>query len=223
MASTKWSIQEQVRMRLNGGKEKAASWADPREVMKVIEQVINGMLKIDMFKTTLPEGETIPEGLALATYLNVPVTTYMNTARCKLPAMPVRLPRNMGVWAIGPMALNSTQNILNSQFIPVPMGVGFMLQSQPMISTLLGQIGYEPNGLDITFLSDITAPPNNITAVWMKLVILDLAQYGIYDILPIPADMEADCVEAVYQRFAPEPAPDKVDDPIALTQKTTGK
>lgn len=221
--SSRWQIMEQVKRRLSGGKGKEASWQDPRELQKAIEQVLNGLLKVDMFKTTLAQGETIPEGLALATYLNIAVATYMNVSRAKLPAMPVRLPRNMGVWAVGPMVMNSTANILTAQFIPVPMGMNFMLQAQPMISGLLGQIGYEPNGLDITFTTDITAPPNNITAVWMKLVILDISLYSDYDLLPIPADMEAQVVDQVVAMYTPEQAPDKVDDPIALTEKTPGK
>lgn len=216
---TRYLIGEQVRSRLNGGDAKAASWADIREIYKAIEQVVNSALKMEAFKVILPAGETIPDGLSVATYVNVPVVPYMGTARARLPAMPTRLVRNMGVWAIGPMNLDG-DTILNSQFIPVGMGQSFFLQSQPMISDLLGQVGYEPSGLDILFLSDITKAPNNITQVWMKLIVLDISQYGDFDILPIPADMEADVIEQVYARFAPEPAPDKIVDPIALTQKT---
>ncbi len=219
MPSTKFSMQEQVRSRLNGGKEKEASWTDPREIMKAIEQVVNGMLRMDAFKMAQSDGKMTPDGLALATYTKIPVTTYMNTARAKMPAMPVRLEMNMGVYAIGPTDMDDTENILTGQFIPIPNGMTVMLKSQPMISDLLGQVGYESRGLDIIFDSDITKPPNNCTSVWMQLVVLDLAQYSDYDILPIPADMEADCVEAVYQRFSTEAGPDKIDDPIALTQK----
>lgn len=215
---TKYLIGEQIRSRLNGGKGKEAAWADIREVYKAVEQVANSLTKAEAFKVILPAGETIPEGLSLVPYLNVPVTTYMGTARAKLPVMPARLIRNMGVFAIGPMKLEA-DTILNSQFIPVSMGQSSFLQAQPMISDLLGQVGYEVHGTDVIFLSDITAAPNNITAVWMKLVVNDFSQYGDFDILPIPADMEADLVEQVYGRFASELAPDKIDDPIAITQK----
>lgn len=223
MASTKWSMSEQVITRLNGGKGKEASWADPREIMKALEQVVNGMLRMDAFKMAQASGKMTPDGLSLATYTKIPVTTYMNTARARMPAMPVRLEMNMGVYAVGPTSMDDAENILTGQFIPIPMGMAFMLQSQPMISDLLGQVGYESRGLDIIFQTDITKPPNNCTSVWMQLAVLDMSQYGDYDILPIPTDMEADCIEAVYQRFSTEAAPDKIDDPIALTQKTPGK
>lgn len=216
--STRYLLGEQVRSRLNGGKGKEAAWADIREIYKAIEQVGNSMLQMEAFKVVLPAGETIPEGASVATYLNVPVSTYMGSARAKLPAMPVRLIRGMGVWAIGPMNLDG-DTMLNSQFIPVGMGQSFFLQSQPMISDLLGQVGYEVHGSDVIFLADITQAPNSITAVWMKLIVLDLSQYGDWDLLPIPAHMESDIIEQVYQRFAGEPAPDKIVDPVALTQK----
>lgn len=216
MASTKYSIAEQVRLRLTGGSGKQAAIVDPRELMKAVEQVCNSLLKMDYFKTTLQVGETTPENLSLATYENIPITTYKGVARAILPAIPIRLPRNMGCWAVFPFNLITGATLFSSQFIPIPFGMAALLQSQPMISDLLGQIGYEPQGGSLVFDKDITAAPYSIAACTMQLVVLDISQYGDYDLLPLPADMEADAIEEVYQRFAPEKPPVKIDDPIAI-------
>lgn len=220
--STKFSLAEQTHLRLTGGKGKQASWVDPRELQKALEQILNGLLKMDYFKTTLQVGETVPENLCLATYENIPVATYKGVSRSQLPAVPIRLPRGMGVWALFPFNLASGSTMFGTQFIPIPIGMTVLFQSQPMISDLLGQIGYEQQGGFIVFDKDITLAPNNITAVSMQLVVLDISQYGDYDMLPIPADMEADAIEQAYQRFAPERAPVKIDDPIALPVKPAG-
>lgn len=218
MSSTRYSMGEQVQNRLSGGKGKAAGWADIREIYKAIEQVLNAALKMDYFKTTLDTGDTTPDGLSTATYENVPVTTYANCARLKLPANYIRLPHGLGIPYVGPQNPVAPNNILTSQFIPIPMGHTALLNGLPMISDLLGQIGYEVHGLDVIFKDDITLAPNNITACRVKLVVMDISQYGDYDFLPIPADLEAPCVEQVYQMFAGQPAPNKIDDPIAIKQ-----
>lgn len=216
--STRWSIGEQVQNRLSGGKAKAATWADIRELYKSIEQVLNGLMKIDYFKTTLDLGETALAGMCVATYNNIPVVTYRNSAKLKLPAMPLRLPLDMGLAYVGPSVIAPPNTELTAQFIPLYSGGAMMANGQPLLSDFLGQIAYERNGLDVIFTTDITKPPNNITSCTVKLAVMDMSQYGDYDLLPIPADMEAQCVEQVYQMFAPQPAPAKVDDPITIKQ-----
>lgn len=217
--STRWSIGEQVKLRLAGGKGKEADWADIREVYTAIGQVLNQMVKLDYFKGSMPIGETVPDGMCVATYDNIPIKSYKNIARLILPAMPIRLPRNMGVLAISPYNLDNATNVLTSQFIPIPMGHSVLVNGQPLIDSLLGHIGYEVHGLDVLFKTDITQSPYSITAATVKLLVLDMSQYGDYDLLPIPSDMEAACVEQVYQMFSGEKPPVKIDDPIAITEK----
>lgn len=216
MGSTKYSLGEAVKRRLNGGAGKQASWADIREIYKAIEQVLNTALKTDYFKTTMQLGDTVPEGLMVATYENVPIDRWRNTARLKFPSNYMRLPHGLGVKYIGPQNLTSPANDINSQFIPVPTGHGALLNGQPMISSLLGDIGYEVDGMYAIFLDDITQPPNNHTAAVVKLVVADFSTYSEYDFLPIPADMEAPVIEQVYQMFAGERPPVKADDPFSV-------
>jgi len=217
--STRWSIGEQIKLRLAGGKGKEADWADIREIYTAIGQVLNQLVKLDYFKGSMPIGETIPDGICVATYDNIPIIPYKNIAKLTLPAMPIRLPRNMGVFAISPYNLDNASNILTAPFIPIPMGHSVLVNGQPLIDDLLGHIGYECHGLEVLFRTDITQAPYSITAATVKLLVMDMSNYSDYDLLPIPADMEAACIEQVYQIFSGEPAPDKVDDPIAITVK----
>jgi hypothetical protein len=217
---TRWGIGEQVLSLLSGGKGKEATTVDIREIYPYIAQVLNSLLKLDYFKTTLDGGETTPDGLALATYNNVPVIGgYQNTAHLYLPCNYIRLPMGLGIYYIGPQKVTSPANILTSQFVPIPMGAAALMASQPeIISNLGGRIGYEPHGLEMIFTQDITQPPLSILQCIVKLVVMDMNSYGDYDLLPIPADMEAQCVQQAYQLFSGEKPPSKITDPIAIVK-----
>lgn len=104
MATNKKKIVEQVMRRLNSGDPSVASKVHPKEVEEAVMQVINSMLRPQFFDT-LNTGETIPEGSVLATYENVPVVAWNGVSKSTLPAIPVSLPKNMGVWRIAPNAV----------------------------------------------------------------------------------------------------------------------
>jgi hypothetical protein len=221
--SSRWSIAEQVLGLLSGGKGKEATTVDIREIYPYVGQSLNGMLKLDYFKTTLDNGETTPDGLSLATYSNVPVIGgYQNTAHLFLPCNYIRLPMGLGVNYIGPQNVTSPANILTAQFVPIPMGLSVLMATQPeIIQNLGGRIGYEMHAMEAIFTQDITQPPLSILQCIVKLVVMDMSRYGDYDLLPIPADMEAPCVQATYQLFTAQKPPSKIDDPIAIV-KTPG-
>lgn len=213
--ATRTSIAQQVQRLLNGGNPSSPLWAKEGELYTAIAQTLNKLLKVDHLSVNMANGETIPAASALVTYDQITVITYKNVAKCTLPAIPIALPRDIGLFYVGPSSQVSTSNIINSQFIPVPPGQGMMLANQPMISTMLGQVWYERHGKDVVFGTDITAAPNNITSVLVKMLVLDMSQYGDYDLLPIPADMEGDCVTAVFNLFKAEKSPDKIDNPVS--------
>ena len=87
-----------------------------------------------------------------------------------------------------------------------------LVAALPGISDFLGQIGYETVGNQAIFHRDITI--DGITAVYMRLVVMDLSKYDDYAPLPIPADMESVVVEELYKQFAPVQATpaDKIND-----------
>ncbi len=100
---TKWILQEQVADLLKGGDPSAGTTVEPEVIVKMLEQLINASLKVDFFSTHMASGETIPDGLVLATYERIPVVKYKKDfSRAQLPAIPISLPRGMGVFFVGP-------------------------------------------------------------------------------------------------------------------------
>lgn len=204
--STKYRISEQCVRIINGGDIPVASKVKILEVKIAVEQVLNKMLKMEYLNVNIPSMELIPNGASVATYEGIAIEQY-GTSRSKstLPAMPLKLPRGIGVYQIFDPAN------MDCPFIPLEMGQWGLLKTQPLINNLLGQVGYEWYGMDIIYTSDLTqSDPIEVT---MRLVVLDISQYSDYDILPIPSSMEWDVIQEVVKMFAAEPIPDKLVDP----------
>lgn len=103
MPTTKQRLAEQILYLLKNGYPKASSTIKLIDIKNNVEQVLNQMFKAEQFSVNMPNGETIPDGLSLLTYDSVPVTRYKNClSRAQLPAMPIMLPRNMGVFHVSP-------------------------------------------------------------------------------------------------------------------------
>lgn len=100
--TTKYTMMQQVQNLLNGGDPSASARVQPAYIMKIIEQLINKKLKADYFNVHIPSGETIPDGCMIATYEKIPVERYKGKSRAFLPAIPVSLPRGMGVFYVAP-------------------------------------------------------------------------------------------------------------------------
>lgn len=99
---TKQYLYETVAALLAGGSPSAGKKFEKRMVQAFIQQAINRKLKTEYLSVTLPSDETIPEGLVLACYNDIPVVSYKGLSRAKLPAMPISLRRGMGVYFVGP-------------------------------------------------------------------------------------------------------------------------
>lgn len=203
---TKYFLAEQVQRLLAAGDPGVADKVHIDEIKAAVNNVINVQLKAEHFSQTLPGGETIPEGLSLCTYDNVAVTTYKGVSKAVLPVMPVSLPRNLGVYHVG-----KTDN-LDCGFIPIQSGQFAFIKVQRQISTILDQTGYYPEGREIFFTTDLTAGTPAITAVLMKLVVMDISKYSDYEMLPLPADMVWSVLTEVYKMFSSEQMPAKIVD-----------
>lgn len=212
MAVTLYRLAEEILKMLSGGKIPTASGVSLNELKISICQVCNSLLKIDYFQTNAKWGEMIPNGTVLGLYENIPVTQVRNRSQAALPVKPIKLPRNMGVWSVFPTEQP------DREFIPVEMGQWGLLQSQPLINNLLGQVGYEVYGNQVLFTRDITIPSENVT-VGMRLMILDFSQYGDFDPLPILPEMEWQIKQEVLKLYGGEPIPDKTVDPTSNEQK----
>jgi hypothetical protein len=210
MATIK-TLEQQVLRRLSGGDRPVGSPFHPLEIQEAIKQTINSLLKTEYYNETLPTGETIPDGCILATYDSVTVTAWNGVSKSTLPAVPVKLPRNMGVFHIG-----KTTDAFTG-FIPMKMGVFSQVSQQRMISDLLDQYGYEVRGKEVVYNKNLITETPSITAVTMRLIVSDFSKYTDYELLPIDADMEMLVVDAVYNTFAPEPIKPEIASSVSET------
>lgn len=204
MATTKYRLAEAIVRLLNGGEIPVASKVKINEAKIAVEQVLNKMLKMEYLNVNIPSAELIPNGASVATYEGIEVVQYGTRSKSVLPAMPLKLPRGIGVYQIFDPAN------MDCHFIPLEMGQFGLLKSQSLINDLLGQTGYEWYGTDIIYTKDLTQPdPITVT---IRLVVLDISQYSDFDILPVPPDMEFDIIQEVYKLYSTEPISDKLVD-----------
>lgn len=208
---TAYRIAEQIFSLIDGGNPAAASSVTYNELKIAAGQVINSLLKVEHFQINEKMGEKIPNGSVLGFYENISCETYNGKSKCLLPIKPLKLPRNMGVFAIYPKYTLGGNYEFDKEFIPLQMGQGGLLKSQPLINDLLGQVGYENFGMEVIFTKDIKGLfPDVVLA--MRLAIMDITQYSDYDPLPILPEQEWQVIQEVYKLYSSQPIPDKVID-----------
>lgn len=218
MATTIYRLAEECRKLLAGGDPGAADNISANELKIAIGQVCNSVLKTEYLQVNGRTGETIPNGSVLGMYTDIAVVTYNGKSKATLPIKPLKLPRNMGVFAIYPKYTGIGDYQLDKEFIPLQMGQAALIKSQLMINDLLGQVGYEVFGMDVVFTKDIkTLFPEVVLA--MRLAIMDISQYDDYDVLPVLPEQEWQIKQEVVKLYAGEPVPDKLVDDTAKEQK----
>jgi hypothetical protein len=208
MATTRHKLYEQIHRILTGGDQAVASPFERLEIIEAIGQVINSLLKAESY-AGMTDGDIPPSGLILAHYGGIAVAQYKtNYALATLPAVPVRLPKNMGVFSIGP-----TDDPFCS-YIPVPAGLYQMISEEPLISDVLGQVAYEIRGNKVVFTTNIVAASPSVTAVDMVLVVMDISTLSDTEPLPIPAEMEVQVITGVLQLLGIKPPTNDKVDPV---------
>lgn len=218
--TTIFRISEEISKVVNGGKIGASATVNITRVKIVVGQIINSLLKIEHLTINERMGEKIPNGTVLGLYENIDVSTWNGKSKCTLPVKPIKLPRNMGIWAIYPKYETNGNYELDKEFIPLQMGQMGLLQSQPMINDLLGQVGYENFGSEIIFTKDIKSLfPNVVVA--MRLAIMDVSQYDDYEILPLLPEQEMEVKNQAIKFFMQEGIPDMVVDATSDQNKQT--
>lgn len=217
---TLYRISEEIAKIVNGGKIGAASTVNIPRVKIVVGQIINSLLKVEHLTINETMGEKIPNGSVLGLYENIEVSTWNGKSKCTLPIKPLKLPRNMGIWAIYPKYTTDGNYELDKEYIPLQMGQGGLIKSQPLLNDLLGQVGYENFGNEVIFTKDVKSLfPDMVVA--MRLVIMDISQYGDYDPLPILPEHEFEVKKQAIQFFAAEPVADMLVDVTSDQQKGT--
>lgn len=209
---TKFRLAEEIKRLIDAGNPPLASRVTFNEIKLSVGQVANSLLKIDYFSTNIPMGEMIPNGAVLGLYEGIEVVKYNNTSKCTLPVKPIKLPRNIGVYSI------FKSGDPRCEYIPLEMGHANLIASQPLINDLLGHVGYEVFGNTVVFTQDLTTPPDPFY-VDMRLVILDVNEYGDYDPLPLLPEMEWEIKKQVVALYTGEPVADKLVDSGRKEQK----
>lgn len=217
---TIYRLAESALSLIEGGDPAAASSLSFNEIKIACGNVINSLLKTEYFSINVKMGETIPNGSCLGLYEDIPVVSYNGKSKASLPIKPLKLPRNMGIWAIYPKYDPMGTYELDKEFIPLQMGQGALINSQPLINTLLGQVGYENFGMDIIFTKDIKAQYPNVTLA-MRLAIMDISLYSDYEPLPILPEQEWEVISQVYKMYSTQAIPDKLVDPTVDESKGT--
>lgn len=196
MPLTKKLISDSVLYKLAGGIPHASFPIHEEDIWNGIDSRVNALFKLKQFDTNLPNGETIPENTMLATYEGIAVTSLGNgKSKATLPIIPISLPKSVGIFLI-----YDPKNPDNP-FIPLQRGQLALLKTDSLLNDLMGQIGYEPNNIQVTFTKDITM--FGVNEVTMELCVFDISKYGINDMLPIPADYTDRIEDELIAEFSP--------------------
>lgn len=218
---TKYRLAEQIMSLIEGGDPAVASSITFNEIKIAIGNVINSLLKTEYLNVNTAMGETIPNGCCLGLYEGIDVVSYNGKSKATLPIKPMKLPRNMGIWSIYPNYYTvSGRGIyeMDKEFIPLQMGQGALIKSQPLINDLMGQVGYENFGMDVIFTKDLKTLFPSIKLA-MRLVIMDISQYSDHEPLPVLPEHEWEIVQQVYKVYSTQPIPDKLVDPTVDESK----
>lgn len=210
---TIYRLAEEILKMLSGGDIQAATNISLNEVKISIGQVANSLLKIEHFQVNEKMGEKIPNGAVLGLYEGIPYTSYSTgKSKAHLPIKPLKLPRNMGCFSIF-----RTSDPIN-EFIPLQMGQSNLINSLPLINTLLGQVGYENYGMELVFTKDLAQLfPNDTLS--MRLAIFDISEYGDYDPLPILPEQEWQIKQEVIKLYSSVGISDMVVDATTKQQQ----
>jgi len=209
---SRYYLAEQVLLKLESGIADVINKVQIEDIIAAVGQKVNSILKLQQFTDVLQMGDTIPNNLMVATYPNIPITSIGTRCKATLPIQPVSLIRNMGVYMI------DMYEDFRCPFIPIQLGLFAMLQGQLGISDLLGQVGFECVGNEIWLTKDLTI--NNVSEIYMRLLVFDINSYSDYDGLPIPQDMQWQIIDEVYKSFIPSEAQQAIQSqPIKTTLK----
>lgn len=212
---TIYRLAEECLKMLSGGDIQNATNISLNEIKISIGQVCNQILKVEHFSVNEKMGEKIPNGSVLGFYSGITVSRYGNSkSKCTLPIKPLKLPRNIGVFSVW------LTGFPDKEFIPLQMGQANLIQSQPLINDLLGQVGYENFGGEIIFTKDLTVSAGaNAVTVDMRLAIMDISQYTDFDMLPILPEQEWQIKQEVLKLYGSIGISDMLVDPTTKQQQ----
>lgn len=197
--TTKYRIAEQVQ-RLYArflDKDNPSDVIDIREVILLVRQSLNKVLKLQVAESFKAGEYDVPK-CNLLQYSCTTVSQSANTrAYIELPAIPITLPMDMGVWSI------AAPNSALAPYLPIPSQdvlVFGTVANGTNVSALEGQIGYYVQGKRVYFTKDITTEANgSITSVNVNLLVADFDAITDTEMLPISPEVESAVIDDVLQ------------------------
>lgn len=177
-------------------KENLSDVIDTREINLLMNQSINKVLKLqvaDSFKAGLVD---VPKCNLLEYTCAVTADAGNNRSYITLPAIPLTLPMDMGIWSIA-----ATTGAM-TPYIPIPAQDVLVFQGANL-SYLEGKIGYYLQGKRVYFTKNITLTANGtVTSVVVNLLVMDFSQIGDNDVLPISPEVESAIIDDVLQTIS---------------------
>lgn len=213
--STKKTISDAVLFKLAGGYPDGAFPVDERDIWSSLEQKINAKFKLRQFDTNLPAGETIPSNLHIAIYEGVAVASVGEASTSTLPITPISLPMEMGIFLV------YDSRYPDNPFIPLRRGQRALMRADNLLSDLFGQITYDVTNRTLRYNKDLTLL--GCDEVTMELIVFDMSQYSVTDVLPIPADYEAELEDELVREFAPVTPESGIVNPITTANQNLPK
>lgn len=172
-------------------KDNVSDVIDLREIKLLLVQSINKILKLQVSESFKAGQVDVPKCNLLEYTCAVTSDAGNNRSYITLPAIPLTLPLDMGIWSI------AATNAALTPYIPIPAQDIIVFQGTN-VSALEQQVGYYIQGKKIYFTKDITLSANgSVTSVIVNLLVSDFSQIGDTDLLPISPEVESLVIEDV--------------------------
>lgn len=177
-------------------KDNPSDVIDLREVILLINQSINKVLKLQVAESFKAGMIDVPKCNLIEYTCAVTAESGNNRSYITLPAIPLTLPMDMGIWSI------SAANGAMTPYIPIPAQDVLVFQGANL-SYLEGKIGYYLQGKKIYFTKNITLTANGtVTSVVVNLLTMDFGQFGDNDMLPISPEVESAIIADVLETIS---------------------
>jgi len=193
MATTKYILNEQVQRIYSRfiDKNNVSDVLDLREIALLVNQSINKILKLQVAESFKAGLVDVPKCNLLEYTCSVTLDSTSSRAYITLPAIPLTLPMDMGLWSIAASAAPLTP------YIPIPAQDALVFQGAN-VSALEQQVGYYIQGKRVYFTKDITQVANgSITSVIVNLLVADFSKLTDNELLPISPEVETMVIEDV--------------------------
>lgn len=172
-------------------KDNPSDVIDIREVMLLVSQAINKILKLEVAESFKAGLVDIPKCSLIQYTASVTADAPNNRSFITLPVIPLTLPLDMGIWNI------AASNAAMTPYIPIPSQDVLVFQGANL-SYLEGQTGYYVQGKKVFFTKDLTLAGNgSISSVIINILASDFSQFADNDMLPISPEVESAVITEV--------------------------